>query len=93
MLWISKASANQYLGISARETWVRLSKHRRDIENRRLNKAVAKHFYDTGSSASDLMFVPFKKIKSSDRFVLRHCETKAINDYNMVEAGVKRILT
>ena len=25
--------------------------------------------------------------------MLRHCEAKAINDYNMVEAGVNRILT
>ena len=58
----------------------------------RLNKAVAKHFYDTGSTAADLVFVPFKRIKSSNRFVLRHCEAKAINDYNMVEAGVNRIL-
>ena len=63
------------------------------MENRRLNKAVAKHFFDTVSSASDLVFVPFKRIKSSNRFVLRHCESKAINDYNMVEAGVNRILT
>ena len=91
LLWSSKAPAKQYLGSSAREPRVRLGEHRRDIENRRLNKAVAKHFNDTGSTAADLVFVPFKRIKSSDRFVLRHCEAKAINDYNMVEAGVNRI--
>ena len=63
-----------------------IGEHRRDIENRRLNKAVAKHIYNTGSSSLDLV------ITSSNRFVLRHCDAKAINDYNMVEASVNRIL-
>ena len=66
LLWSSKAPAKQYLGSSAREPRVRLGEHMRNIENRRLNKAVAKHLYDIGNSASDLIFVPLKKIKSSN---------------------------
>ena len=66
--------------------------HRRDIENVRLDKAVPKHFYDTRSTAADLVFVPFKRIKAGDRHTLRHFENKAINDFNMIAAGVNRIL-
>ena len=39
------------------------------------------------------MFVPFKKIISNDPLILRHFETKLINEYNMLGAGIKKILT
>ena len=92
LLWSSKAPAKQYIGSSDREPRVRLGEHRRDIENVRLDKAVPKHFYDTRSTAADLIFVPFKRIKADDRHTLRHFENKAINDFNMIAAGVNRIL-
>ena len=51
------------------------------------DKAVPKHFHDSRSTAADLVFVPFKRIKAGDRLTLRHFENKAINDYNMIAAG------
>ena len=55
----------QYLGSSEQTVGSRLGQHRRDIENGILNKAVAKHFDDTGSTVNDLVFV-FKLLKSTD---------------------------
>ena len=58
-----------------------------------VDKAVAKHFADTNSREEDLVFVPFKKIRSSNILVLRHLETEFINKFNLVEAGINRILS
>ena len=92
LLWSSKAPAKQYIGSCDREPRFRLGEHRRDIEHMRLDKAVPKHFHDTRSTAADLIFVPFKRIKAGDRHTLRHFEHKAINDFNMIAAGINRIL-
>ena len=70
-----------------------LKEHRRDVINGKLEKAVPRNFYDTKSTDDDIVFAPFKRIRSSDKLVLIHFETKAINDFNLVEAGINRILT
>ena len=92
LLWSSKAPAKQYIGSSDRQPSVRLGEHRRDIENGKVEKAVPKHFQDTRSTAADLVFVPFKRIKAGDRHTLKHFENKAINDFNMIAAGINRVL-
>ena len=71
----------------------RLGEHRRDIEGGRVEKAVPKHFADTHSTEDDLVFIPFKRVRSSNTLVLRHLETLFINDFNLVEAGINRILS
>ena len=38
------------------------------------------------------LYVPFKKIKCNDKFMLKHFKNKAINQYNMIEVGINRIL-
>ena len=93
LLWSRKVPTMQYIGSSEQEVRRRLGQHKGDILNMRLNKAVAKHFYDTRSTVADLMFVPFKLVKSTDRMVLRHFENQYINQFNLIEAGVNRILT
>ena len=93
LLWSSKDPTKQYLGSSNREPRERLREHRRDIINQRLEKAVPKHFLGLRSNEDDIVFAPFKRIRSSNRQVLLHFETKAINEFNLVEAGVNRILT
>ena len=92
MLWSRKAPAIQYLGSSVQEPRRRLGSHKNDIENQRLNKAVAKHFEDTKSTVQDLVFVPFKRLRSNNRLILKHFENKAINEFNLIESGVNRIL-
>ena len=91
--WSKKAPAKQYLGSSAREPRERLGEHRRDIEGDKVEKAVPKHFADTNSTVEDLVFVPFMLVRSRDPWVLRHLELKFINYFNLVEAGINRILT
>ena len=54
---------------------------------------MADHFYETRSEASDVVFRPVMRVKSRDRWVLRHFEPKLINELNLVEEGVNRILT
>jgi hypothetical protein len=71
---------------------LRLGEHKRDIENKKLKMAVAKHFHDTKSTVADLVFVPFKQIKCSDKLTLKHFENWAINKYDMISAGINRIL-
>ena len=93
LLWSKRVPAIQYLGSSYREPRVRFGEHRRDIIDRNEEKAVSKHFLDTNSTADDLVFVPFKKVRSRDRHILRYMETKLINEYNLIEAGVNRILS
>ena len=92
LLWSEKDPGKQYLGSSGQEPRRRLGSHKSDIENQRLNKAVAKHFFETKSTVKDLRFVPFKKLKSKDKLILKHFENKAINDYNLIEKGINRIL-
>ena len=92
LLWSSKAPALQYLGSSMQEPRRRLGAHKSDIENGRMNRAVAKHFHDTNSTVKDLVFVPFKQIRAGSKLILKHFENRAINEYNMIEAGVNKIL-
>ena len=57
-----------------------------------MDKAVAKHFSNTNSREEDLVFIPFKKVRSSNILVLQHLKTFIIN-FNLVEAGINRILS
>ena len=52
------------MGSSKQEPVRRLGDHKGDIENWRLKKAVAKHFFDTKSTVEDIVFVPFKRLRS-----------------------------
>jgi hypothetical protein len=93
LLWSSKAPAVQYLGSSGQTPGARLTQHRRDIMDG-AQKAVAQHFRDTRSTVDHLVFRPFKRITSKNNLAVRmHFEHEAINKYNMIEAGVNRILT
>ena len=52
-MWSSKVPAKKYLGSSCREPRVRLIEHKGDIQNVRLDKAVAGHLKKTKSTVSD----------------------------------------
>ena len=66
----------QYLGSSEQEPVRRLGGHKGDIENKRLKKAVAKHFFDSKSTVEDIVFVPFKRLRSGNRLILKHFRTR-----------------
>ena len=59
-------------------------------QDRRLNKAMAKHFFDTKSTVENMVFVPFKRLKLGNSLILKLFENKAINVLNLIEAGVNR---
>ena len=56
------------------------------------HKAVAKHFFNTKSTVEDMVFVPFKRLRSGNRLILKNLENKAINEFNLIETGVNRIM-
>ena len=82
-----------YLGSSCREPRDRLGEHKRDIENNEVQKAVPELFVNTHSYVEDLVFRPIKRVKLSCRRVLRHFETRLINELNLIEAGVNRVVS
>jgi hypothetical protein len=92
LLWSSKVPNIQYLGSSGQTPGARLRQHRLDIMDG-ADKAVADHFKATRSTVDHLVFRPFKRLVSSDRATRLHFEHVCINQYNMIEAGVNRILT
>ena len=76
------------MGSSEQDPARGLGGHKGDIENKMLKKAVAKHFFNTKSTVEDPVFVPFKRLKSGNRIILKHFENKAINEL----AGVNSIM-
>ena len=61
-----------------------------------MEKAVPKHFIDKMRTEDDLECAPFfKMIRSSNKNVLLqlHYEYKEINDFNIIEAVINRIMT
>ena len=92
VLWSKKVPEKVYVGSSCRQVKDRLREHRRDIEEGK-QVAVANHFGETRSAVSDIVFRPVMKVKSNCRWVLRHFESRLINELNVLEEGVNRILT
>ena len=92
LLWSSKAPTIQYLGSSGQTPGARLTQHRRDIMDG-ANKAVAVHFRDTRSTVDHLVFRPVKRLVSSHPAVRLHFEHEFINQHNLIESGINRILT
>ena len=80
------------MGSSEQEPVRRLGGHKKDIGNKMLKKAVAKHFFNTKSTVEDLVLMPFKRLKSGNRLNLKHFENKAINEFNLILAGVNSIV-
>jgi hypothetical protein len=57
------------------------------------DKAVAVHFRDTRSTVDHLVFRPVKRLVSSHPAVRLHFEHEFINQHNLIESGINRILT
>ena len=76
------------MGSSEQKPVRRLGGQKGDIENNMLKKAEAKHFFNTKSTVEDLVLMPFKRLKSGNRLILKHFENKAINEL----AGVNSIM-
>ena len=92
VLWSMKAPEKAYLGSSSRRPKDRLREHKYSIEEGK-DVAVANHFHETRSDTSDLVFRPVLKVKSSSPWVIKHFESKLMNELNLVEEGVNRIIT
>ena len=54
------------------------------------NKAIAEHFNGPGHSLSDMLFLPFEKIKYEDETLLASRETFWIRTKKSYEVGINR---
>ena len=87
-----KAPEKAYLGSNSLRPKDRLREHKYRIEEGK-DVAVANNFHDTRSDTSDLVFRPVLNVKSSSPWVIKHFESTFMNELNLVEEGVNRILT
>ena len=91
LVW-SRKHPRQYLGSTGQTPGARLLQHRRDIMAG-ADKAVAQHFRETNSSVDDLVFRPFLRLVNSSPAIRQHYENMFINQHNLVDEGINRILT
>ena len=79
----------QYVGESGRQRPLeRFREHKRDIENKRVDKCVPKHFSAHNSGSEDLKFLPFMAIKNKNPYVRKFLEREFINSHNLIEEGI-----
>ena len=88
----SDKDPRQYAGQSGGTVAQRTQQHANDIERERVEKAVPKHFNDTGSEKENMVMIPFRVIKSRNPWVRLHYEREFINTHNFVGEGINRIL-
>ena len=79
----------QYVGESGRQRPVeRFREHRNDIDNKRVNKCVPKHFVDSNSNSENIVFTPFMAVKDKNPYVRKFLEREFINSHNLIEEGI-----
>ena len=88
----SDKDPRQYGGQSGATVAQRTQQHANDIERGRVEKAVPKHFSDTGSEKENLVMVPFQVIKSRNPWIQLHYEREFINKHNLISEGINRNL-
>ena len=88
----SDKSPLQYAGQSGATVAQRTQQHAGDIDHLRLEKAVPKHFNDTGSWKENLVMTPFQVIKSRDPWIRLHYEREFINKHGLITQGINRML-
>ena len=64
----------QYVGMTKNALHIRLTGHRYDIRNMKIQKPVAKHFNRRGHSMKDLTIMVIEKIPNRDVQTRRGCE-------------------
>ena len=69
----------------------RLGEHQQGIANNK-EKAIPIYFREIKNTMKDIVFVPFRKVKTRNPWILKGMETKLINEYNLIDTGINRIL-
>ena len=79
------ANSVQKSNILAKE---RFYGHHSDVLNKRINKPVPKHFCDGRHKVSDMLFIPFEKLRKKDQTLLDLREKFWINKKNTAKTGL-----
>ena len=69
---------------------LRFNGHKSDIITGKIYKAVAEHFHQPGHQLSDLIFLPFESVNSSDPTVLASREQYWISKKQTFNLGINR---
>ena len=97
-LWCNKCrfspsasiGSDQYTGKTENLASSRFSAHKSDVNTGKLSKAVSDHFNLPGHTTSDMRFLPFEKITSSDPTLLKPREEYWIMKKKNLEFGINR---
>ena len=76
---------SQYAGQTGATAGTRVGQHANSIDDQDESKVVGKHFKDTHSTREDLVFTPFKKLKSNNPWVRLHYERQFINQHGGID--------
>ena len=79
------APPSQYAGQTGATAGTRVGQHANSIDDQDESKVVGKHFKDTHSTREDLVFTPFKKLKSNNPWVRLHYERQFINQHGGID--------
>ena len=65
-----KCPSIQYVGQTTQTASTRFSNHRSDVTTKKVDKPVSNHFNLPGHQLSDLVFLPFEKLRVKDKTML-----------------------
>ena len=88
----SDKDPHQYVGQSGATETTRMLQHVNDIVNGSVDKAVPKHFQDTGSTSGNLIVTPIKVVRSENAWVRLHFQREFLNRHGLIEIGINRNL-
>ena len=86
-----KCPTIEYIGQTSQSAAKRFYSHRSDITNKKVDKPVPEHFNRPGHSVSDMLFLPFEKLRKSDATMLNVRERFWINKKETLINGLNRI--
>ena len=78
----------EYIGQTTNSAKERFYGHHSDVLNKRINKPVPKHFCDGRHKVSDMLFIPFEKLRKKDQTLLDLREKFWINKKNTAKTGL-----
>lgn len=80
----------QYIGQTSQQAASRFSNHHSDITTKKVHKPVAAHFNLPGHGASDMIFLPFEKLRFKDKTLLEVRERHWIQKKKSLLLGLNK---
>ena len=85
-----KCPSIQYVGQTTQTASTRFSNHRSDVTTKKVDKPVSNHFNLPGHQLSDLVFLPFEKLRVKDKTMLEVRERYWISKKGTYKHGLNK---